>query len=317
MKKIYLECSGLTVSNMCLGAMMFGTQVSESDAFAQLDLFTEMGGNFIDTSNNYAHWYPGATGDESETLLGKWLSGRKDRSELVIATKVGFDRHGKGAGLKPEQIEYWCDESLRKLGTDYIDLYYAHVDDMSIPVEEYMEAFNSLVRKGKVRALGMSNCYTWRMCEAKHFCKEKGYTDFTVNQTCYTYLDTKNGYPNPYPLNLNAGDERLSYLAENRMPLVAYSCLAGGAYDNPDRCPPKYIKGEKLELIRSEAEKLGLAPSELVLAWLMASDTIPGRPTIIPLFSSGKLSHLESNIKMSDYRLCDDVMKKLTEARFF
>ncbi len=317
MKKIKLERANLEVSNMCLGTMMFGTQTSEKESFDQLNLFTEMGGNFLDTSNNYAHWWKDASGDESETLLGRWLAEKKNRHDLVIATKVGFDRHGEGAGLKASQIEYWCDESLRKLGTDYIDLYYAHVDDMDTDVGEYMEAFNRLIKKGKVRALGMSNCYTWRMCEAKHYCKEHSLVDFTVNQACYTYLDTKNGYPNPYPLNLNAGDERLAYLAANDIPLVAYSCLAGGAYENPDKCPKKYIKGEKLELIRSTAEKIGLSPSELVLAWLISSDRIKGRPQIIPLFSTSRADHLKKSLEMSDYELDFDIMKMLTDAKFF
>ena len=162
MKNINLK-NGLSVSPICLGAMMFGSTVSKEDAYAVLDTFVGMGGNFIDTSNNYAHW--AGTGDESETLLGEWLRDRGCRDKIILATKVGFDRHGVGAGLKREQIEYWCDESLRKLGTDYIDLYYAHTDDMSTPMEETLEAFDSLVRKGKVRLLGGSNYDTWRFSE--------------------------------------------------------------------------------------------------------------------------------------------------------
>ena len=121
MKKINLGTTGLEVTDMCLGTMMFGTTVDEKSALSVLDCYFENGGNFIDTSNNYAHW--AGTGDESETLLGEWLKDRGCRDSVVIATKVGFDRHGKGAGLKKEQIEYWIDESLRKLGTDYVDLY--------------------------------------------------------------------------------------------------------------------------------------------------------------------------------------------------
>lgn len=317
MKKIYLEKAGLTVSSICLGTMMYGTQLPEREAVAQLDLFTEMGGNFIDTSNNYAHWWKGASGDESECLLGRWIADKKNRDDLVIATKVGFDRHGVGAGLRPEQIEYWCDESLRKLGIDYIDLYYAHVDDMSLPTEVYMEAFDRLVKKWKVRALGISNCYTWRMCEAKHAAMAHGYTDFSVNQACYTYLDAKNGYPNPLYLNLNVTDERLAYLRANNIPLVAYSCLASGGYDNPDRLPPKYPRGEKLDFLRECARELGISASELVIAWLIGSSELEGRPTVIPLFSSTNIEHLEKNLKMSDYNLDHDLLVKLTNAKFF
>ena len=126
MKKILLP-NGLKVSEVCLGAMNFGTTTSKEDAYRTLDIFMDRGGTFIDTSNNYAHWQ--GTGDESETLLGEWLRDRGCRDKVVLATKVGFDRHGEGAGLRREQIEYWIDESLRKLGTDYVDLYYAHSDD--------------------------------------------------------------------------------------------------------------------------------------------------------------------------------------------
>ena len=160
MKKILLQ-NGLEVSEVSLGAMMFGSTVSKEDSYRTLDIYMDMGGNFIDTSNNYAHW--AGTGDESETLLGEWLSERKCRDKVILATKVGFDRKGEGAGLRKAQIEYWVDESLRKLKTDYIDLYYAHTDDLNTPIEETMEAFDTLVKKGKVRALGASNFYTWRL----------------------------------------------------------------------------------------------------------------------------------------------------------
>ena len=128
MKKILLQ-NGLDVSAVCLGAMNFGTTTSKQDSFEILDKFVANGGNFIDTSNNYAHW--AGTGDESETVLGEWIRSRGGRDKIVLATKVGFDRHGKGAGLKKEQIEYWIDESLRKLNTDYI--FFDHSVDRIIP----------------------------------------------------------------------------------------------------------------------------------------------------------------------------------------
>ena len=109
MKKITLP-NGLTVSEIALGAMNFGTTTSEKDSYRTLDAYMDLGGNFIDTSNNYAHW--AGTGDESETLLGKWFKERGCRDKVVLATKVGYDRHGVGAGLKKEQIEYSALENL-------------------------------------------------------------------------------------------------------------------------------------------------------------------------------------------------------------
>ena len=154
MKKITLP-NGLQVAPVALGAMNFGTTTSKEQAYDVLDAYVDFGGNFIDTSNNYAHW--AGTGDESETVLGQWLRDRGCRDRVVIATKVGFDRHGEGAGLKKEQIEYWIDESLRKLGTDYIDLYYAHTDDMNTPIEETMQALHDIVKSGKALYIGISN----------------------------------------------------------------------------------------------------------------------------------------------------------------
>ncbi len=313
MKKVEFKRAGLTVSNICLGTMMYGTQVSEKDAFEQLDLYLEMGGNFLDTSNNYAHWWPGASGDESETLLGKWLADRKCRDQLVIATKVGFDRHGEGAGLTAKQIEYWCDESLRKLGTDYIDLYYAHTDDKNTPLEETMEAFDRLVKKGKVRSLGASNFYTWRMCEAKNIAEKNGLTDYTVNQPCFTYLFTKGGYKLAYEFNVNATEERLRYLAANDIPLVAYSCLAKGGYDDPSRLPDFYEAGARMEAVQTFAKELGLTPSQLVTAWLLAQDRLPDRPTVVPLFSSSRIDHLKEIFAMSEYVLDEEILKKMSD----
>ena len=314
MKQIELKRAGLTVSNMCLGTMMYGTQVDKAEAFLQLDTFVYSGGNFLDTSNNYAHWWQGATGDESETLLGEWLRSRGGRENLVIATKVGYDRHNVGAGLKREQIEYWCDQSLKKLGTDYIDLYYAHVDDMDTPQEETMEAFDSLIKKGKVRAIGASNFYTYRLQSAKNICEQKGYTQFTVNQPCFTYLYAREGWGNPFPLNINAGEERLRYLADNDMPLVAYSCLAGGGYAENSRLPEKYFRGKRLALLNDTAKELGLTPTQLVLAWMINLYRVEHKPQAIPLFSSTKCENLKQNFIVSDYILDSDILLKLTNA---
>ncbi len=314
MKQIALGQSGLTVSNLCLGTMNYGTLTDKQEAFRQLDAFVDAGGTFLDTSNNYAHWVEGATGDESETLLGEWLKDRGGRDNLVIATKVGYDRHGKGAGLAAKQIEYWVEESLRKLGTDYIDLYYAHVDDMDTPQEETMEVFDTLVKAGKVRAVGASNFYTWRLSQAEQICKDKGYTPFTVNQPCFTYLHDREGWGNPYPFNVNAGEERLRYLYEKDIPLVAYSCLCGGGYEDDDRLPEKYIRGKRLTLLRETAAKLSLTPTELVLAWLVNLHREEKMPWVIPLFSAGKTERLQKSLAMADYVLDKDILHRLTEA---
>ncbi len=313
MKNIKLGATGLEVSDMCLGTMMFGTTVDEKSALSVLDCFFENGGNFIDTSNNYAHW--AGTGDESETLLGKWLAGHKaHRDKLVIATKVGYDRHGLCKGLHRGNIEYWIDESLRKLGTDYIDLYYAHVDDFSTPLEETMDTMNDLIKKGKVRAIGCSNYYTWRMEKANEYCRRNGKTPFLVNQQKYSYLFTENGCEKELPLNEAAAPEKLSYLSYESIPLVAYSCLLGGGYDDNSRLPAQYVRKERLETLNVVAAEMGVKPSALALAYMQNAYRIKGMPRIIPLFSTSKPHHLESNLSAADIFLSDEVLHKLHKA---
>ena len=258
MKNIILP-NGLEVSNVALGAMDFGTTTSKEKAFAVLDAYLDMGGNFIDTSNNYAHWQ--GTGDESETLLGQYFSSRKCRDRVVLATKVGFDRHGSGQGLKKEQIEYWIDESLRKLQTDHIDLYYAHTDDPTTPLEETMEAFHRLIEKGKVRHLGGSNYDTWRFAQANTV----GKTPYTVMQQWFTYLKARGDIAPPYTFNEYTSRERLRYLEANNIPLVAYSCLAKGGYANEARLPAELVAGDRLAILQNMAQDKGISASALAV----------------------------------------------------
>ncbi len=308
MNKILLP-NGLSVSHVALGAMNFGTSTSEEEACRVLDLYREMGGNFIDTSNNYAHWL--GTGDESETLLGQWLSERGCRDKVILATKVGFDRHRQGAGLKKEQIEYWVDESLRKLRTDYIDLYYAHTDDMATPQEETMEAFHSLIQKGKVRALGASNYDTWRLAQANMIAEHRGLTPYTVMQQRLSYLNPRFDVAPAYTFNEIVDRERLRFLCDQQMPLVSYACLCKGAYEDPARLPAEYEGGKRLEAIRAMAADKGVNPSALVVAWLTNLHRLPGYPTVIPLFSATP-EHLVQNLRGLEISLSDDELFEMT-----
>ena len=312
MRKILITDKKLEVSNVCLGAMNFGTTTGKESAYAVLDSYIDRGGNFIDTSNNYAHW--AGTGDESETLLGEWLRDRKCRDKVIIATKVGFDRHGEGAGLKKEQIEYWCDQSLKKLGTDYIDLYYAHVDDPSTPLEETMAAFDSLIKKGKVRALGGSNYDTWRFSEANAVAKAGGFTPYSVMQQRFTYLNVRGDAAPKYPFNEFVNRERLRYLKASGIPLVAYSCLAKGGYDAIERMPAENILGERFEFLKKMASDKGVSATALVVAWLVNLYRVPGFTDVIPLFASSKVAHFNENLDGAEITLTDEELDALCKA---
>ena len=304
--------NGLTVSAAALGAMNFGTTTSREDAFAVLDAYLDAGGNFIDTSNNYAHW--AGTGDESETVLGEWLAARGCRDRVILATKVGFDRHGQGAGLKAAQIEYWIEESLRKLRTDYIDLYYAHTDDPATPLEETMEAFGRLVKAGKVRCLGGSNYDTWRFAEANDVATAGGNTPFTVMQQRFTYLHPRADMPPKYRFNEFSGRERLRYLADKNIPLVAYSCLAKGGYADDARLPADLIAGERLAFLRSMAAEKGVSASALAVAWMVNLHRCAGFPRVIPLFASSRVEHFLDSLSGASLPLTDAELDALNRA---
>lgn len=299
MKKILLS-NGLSVSEIALGTMNFGTTTSKNEAYKVLDAYLDFGGNFIDTSNNYAHWQ--GTGDESETLLGEWFKTSGKREQVVLATKVGFDRHGKGAGLKKEQIEFWVEQSLKKLSTDYIDLYYAHTDDTDAPLEETLEAFDRLVKKGKVRALGASNFDTWRIAESNMLAKEKSLTPYTVVQQRFTYLNPKFGAKPKYIFNEHVNRERLRFLKEKGIPLVAYSCLCKGGYDDISRLPADYELGNRYDAIKTMASEKSLSVSAMVISYLLNLHKIDDYHQIIPLFSA-KTNHFLENMRALEVEL--------------
>lgn len=307
MKKLILP-NGLEVSNVALGAMDFGTTTSKEKAFAVLDAYLDLGGNFVDTSNNYAHWQ--GTGDESETLLGEYFASRGCRDRVVLATKVGFDRHGQGQGLRKEQIEYWVDESLRKLRTDRIDLYYAHTDDPTTPLEETMEAFHRLVEKGKVRHLGGSNYDTWRFAEANHVAK----TPYTVMQQWFTYLQARGDKAPQYTFNEYTNRERLRYLEAKNIPLVAYSCLAKGGYADPARLPAELVDDGRLAVLQRMAREKGISPSALAVSWMVNLHRCPGFPQVIPLFGSSRVEHFVENLQGADLVLSNEEMGELNNA---
>ena len=175
--------------------MYFGTRNDEATSFRLLDIFVDAGGFFIDTANIYTHWVEGYKGYESEALLGRWMKARKNRPRLFIATKVGFEipYYGVQRGLPAATILQECDTSLRNLGVETIDLYYAHCDDPNTPLEESLQAFDRLVKAGKVRAIGASNYQAWRLEEARWTSRAHGWSEFCCVQRRHTYLHPRPG----------------------------------------------------------------------------------------------------------------------------
>jgi len=181
-----LPQTDLSVSNICFGGNVFGWTADQSQSFELLNHFTEHGGNFIDSADVYSAWKEGNHGGESETIIGQWLKQSGKRSDVVIATKVAMLETRKGLGA--ENIALACEDSLRRLGTDYIDIYYAHSDDLETDLEETLSAFNELVTSGKVRYIAASN-YTYdRLAQALKISEANGFAKYIALQNRYSLV---------------------------------------------------------------------------------------------------------------------------------
>lgn len=181
-----LPKTDLKVSNLCFGGNVFGWTADQAQSFELLNHLTEHGGNFIDSADVYSSWKEGNQGGESESIIGQWLKQSGKRSDVVIATKVAMLESRKGLGAR--NIALACDDSLKRLGTDYIDIYYAHSDDLETDLEETLNAFNELVVAGKVRYIAASN-YTYdRLETALKISKENNLASYIALQNRYSLV---------------------------------------------------------------------------------------------------------------------------------
>jgi aryl-alcohol dehydrogenase-like predicted oxidoreductase len=180
-------------------------------------------------------------------------------------------------------------------------------------MEETLETFHRLVKKGKVRVLGASNFDTWRLAEANLTAGAKGWTPYTVMQQKFSYLHPKFGTVPKYTFNEHVNRERLRFLCDKDMPLVAYSCLCKGAYENDLRLPADYEGGERLALVRRMAEERGVNPSAIVIAWLTQLHRCEGFPRVIPVFSSSS-RHFADNMRGIEIILSDEELQMMNKA---
>jgi aryl-alcohol dehydrogenase-like predicted oxidoreductase len=273
----------LPVSRLCLGTMYFGSTVPQPAAYSLLDGYREAGGNFLDTANNYAFWVEGRTGDESETLLGRWLAERSAREDMVVATKIGGrPRPGGGSlaeaqGLSPAAVVEQVEGSLRRLGTDRIDLLYTHIHDAGTPVAETLQALTGLVDAGKVRWIAASNLTRARLAEAVDASRELGLARYRALQQRYSYLAP--GPAADFTPQVVLDDELRVYCAQQQILPLAYGVLLGGAYTRAERrLPPEYRTDRahrQVATLHAVAADLGAAPSTIVYAWLLAAGIVP------------------------------------------
>ena len=312
MKTVQLGKTGVEVSAFCQGILYYGNRIGQEMSFRLMDRYVDAGGSFLDTANIYSFWLPGFQGGESETVLGRWMRARGNRSRLFIASKLGFAYQDVTLGLRAEQIQAECEKSLRRLQTDVIDLYYAHVDDRDTPLEETMEAFDRLVQAGKVRTIGASNFPAWRLERARMVSRANGWAAYGCIQQRYTYLRPRPGAT--FGAQVSANDDLLDYVRSEGMTLLAYSPLLNGAYTRADRgFQEQYLGSDadaRLAALRAVAQEAGATANQVVYAWMMQSD-----PPVIPLMAASTDKQMDENLGALEVTLSAAQMAWLDEAQ--
>jgi aryl-alcohol dehydrogenase-like predicted oxidoreductase len=313
MEKRKLGKSTIEIAPLMFGGNVFGWTVDEAMSFKLLDGFVGAGFNAIDTADVYSKWVAGNKGGESETIIGKWLKARGGRDKLVIATKVGIEMPGIGQGLKRDYIIARVEDSLKRLQTDYIDLYQSHTDDKSTPFEETLGAYGQLIEQGKVRVIGASNHEAPRLAEALKTSAAKKLPRYESLQPLYNLSDRAGFEKELEPLCL-----------KEKVGVIPYYALAAGfltgkyrtAADLKNSARGDRVKGylnerglRILTALDQVSARLGAKPAHVALAWLMA------RPSVTaPIASATSMAQLEDLIAGTRLELDRDAIKQLDEA---
>jgi aryl-alcohol dehydrogenase-like predicted oxidoreductase len=300
-QRITLPKTELTVHPLCLGGNVFGWSANEEESFAVLDAYVAAGGNFIDTADMYSEWKPGNVGGESERIIGNWMKSRGNRSEMVIATKVA--KLSTRAGLSAANIRAAAEDSLSRLQTDYIDLYYAHEDDTTIPLTQSLEAFNALVVDGKVRYIAASNYSAARLREAIHLSQTYDWAPFIGLQNQYNLLDRSEFESGVGPALAALGISALPYYGLARGFLsgkysagaTVDSVRAGGVADYQND------RGYAAIAQLTELSKKYEAPiSAIALAWLRGQSVVS-----TPIASARTVEQLKEIVQIVDLSSAD------------
>jgi aryl-alcohol dehydrogenase (NADP+) len=305
-----ISSTDLDVFAVALGGNVFGWTADEVESFAVLDGYVAGGGNFIDTADAYSAWAPGNSGGESERIIGRWLSSRNRRADVIIATKVG--KHPKLEGLSAKTIAAAAEGSLKRLSTDYIDLYYAHADDEKTPLEETLGAFDSLVRAGKVRYIAASNYTAPRLARALATSAREGFARFVALQQHYNLMERNEYEGELADVVKREGLSSLPYFA------LAKGFLTGKYRPNSkvesarEQGASAYLTEKGLKVLAALDEVVAEqdAPvASIALAWLAAQPTV-----VAPIASARKLSQLGAIMRSAEIRLTDAQIRKLSDA---
>jgi aryl-alcohol dehydrogenase-like predicted oxidoreductase len=313
MQNRQLGTSTLEVSPICFGCNVFGWTADEDMSFRLLDGWLDAGFNFYDTADVYSRWHDGNEGGESETIMGKWLASRGGRDKIVLATKFGMDMGDGKVGLSPEYMVRAVEDSLRRLQTDYIDLYQSHKDDENTPVDATLEAYAKLIEQGKVREIGASNFSAARMKEALDASETKGLPRYQSLQPLYSLVER----------DTFEGDLEDLCAVENVGVIGFYSLASGfltGKYrskadmEGRIRAPrvEKYVTEggfRVLDALDEVAKKHNAKMGQVALAWLMA------RPSVTsPIASATNMDQLAELAATVELSIDADDIAKIDEA---
>jgi aryl-alcohol dehydrogenase-like predicted oxidoreductase len=313
MEKRQLGNTDLHIYPVAFGGNVFGWTLDEKKSFEILNGFTEAGFNFIDTADVYSRWAPGNTGGESERIIGKWLKEKKNRHNIVLTTKVGSDMGDGRKGLKKQYLLKAVEDSLQRLGTDYLDLYQTHFDDVETPVEETLEAYAQLQKDGKIRWIGTSNMSPERILASLEASAAKGLPRYETLQPHYN-LYAREKYETQYE----------SLALENGLGVITYFSLESGfltgkyrTKDDLGKSPrggdmDKYFDERGLKILAALDEisnQYKATPAAVSLAWLIQ------RPSVTaPIVSATSKSQLESIILAPQLNLDADAIRLLDKA---
>ncbi len=331
---VQLGRSGLFVNRIGMGTMQFGWSVDEAGANAVLDAYAEMGGNFIDTADCYSSWAasmggPSNPGGVSEEIIGRWLTRRNNRDDMVVATKVRAamgeqfsDHRGTASqreGLSRRWIMRACEDSLRRLGVDHIDLYQAHFIDPLVPIEETMSAFTDLVRQGKVRYLGCSNFSAWRLVESLWASDRRNLESFVSVQPEYNLLE---------PTRSDVEMELAPMCHRLGIGIIPYSPLGGGLLTGKyrrDQPLPDSVRADEnaevrfsarnwevIEAVNAVAGEEGRSPAGVALGWLLSKPWVTA-----PIVGANRPDQLRDALADIDRPLSTESLARLDEVSAF
>lgn len=312
MYKKRLGSTGIMVSSLCLGGNVFGWTIDEPTSFKVLDAAADAGVNFIDTADVYSTWAHGGEGGQSETIIGKWMQQRGNRDSMIIATKVGKEMGPGKKGLSKKYIKQAVEDSLKRLRTDYIDLYQSHDDDKDTPLEESLGAFTDLIKQGKVRAIGASNYNGARLKEALQASSDNGLAAYQTLQPLYNLYDRES-----FETDLQ------QICIDNNIAVINFYALASGfltgKYRSHDdlaktsrQSNKKYFNDRGLKILAALDEvsaRYNANPAQVAIAWLLAQ---PGVTS--PIASATSIDQLQDLIKATELKLDKDAVALVSEA---